>query len=336
MLEITKNLISLFLTLAGYVYFLFFKRTPQLIYQSYVKSYCFTNGRISHFLNFFNKYFITDNFSYNKNIIFKDLNFDEINNKLKKNGYYVFENKIDEDTLKKIINFSYNTKCYYYNDKGTKKFTTFNPYLKPEEYQSAKYSFNETDLFNFNPIKKIIFNNKFITIAYKYFNSKPFLSDVAMWWSPTRNLKPTNETEQANQSAQKFHFDLDRIKWLKLFIYLSDTHEDSGPHEYVQGSHKISAKPKSILKNGYTRIDESIIENNFPKDKIIKILGSKGTMFIADTSCFHRGLPPISEHRLILIIEYASSMFGAEFGKIKKLNENKIDENLIIKNKIID
>ena len=94
MLEITKNLISLFLTLAGYVYFLFFKRTPQLIYQSYVKSYCFTNGRISHFLNFFNKYFITDNFSYNKNIIFKDLNFDEINNKLKKNGYYVFENKI--------------------------------------------------------------------------------------------------------------------------------------------------------------------------------------------------------------------------------------------------
>ena len=114
--------------------------------------------------------------------------------------------------LKRIINFSYNTKCYYYNDKGIKKFTTFNPSLNPEEYQSAKYSFKEDDLFNFNPIKKIIFNNKFKTIAYKYFNSKPFLSDVAMWWSPTRSLKPTNKTEHANQSVQKFHFDLGRIK----------------------------------------------------------------------------------------------------------------------------
>ena len=105
MLETIKNVISLLLTIACYTYFFIFKRTPKLVYQSYVKSYCFTNGRISNFLNFFNKYFIADNFSNNKKIIFKDLNLDEIDNELKKNGYYVFKKKIDDDVFKKNNKF---------------------------------------------------------------------------------------------------------------------------------------------------------------------------------------------------------------------------------------
>ena len=59
-------------------------------------------------------------------------------------------------------------------------------------------------------------------------------------------------------------------------------------------------------------------------------------MFIADTSCFHRGLPPVNQHRLILIMEFSSSMFGANFSKINSLKDQKNLKNLITNNKIID
>ena len=48
-----KNLISIPLVAIGYIYFLLTKKTPNFIYQSLVRSYCFTNGKIIIFLNFF-------------------------------------------------------------------------------------------------------------------------------------------------------------------------------------------------------------------------------------------------------------------------------------------
>ena len=59
-------------------------------------------------------------------------------------------------------------------------------------------------------------------------------------------------------------------------------------------------------------------------------------MFIADTSCFHRGFPPVNQHRLILIMEFASSMFGANVSKINSLKDQKNFKNLITDNKIIN
>ena len=336
MLSTIKNILSIFLTVTGYIYFLITKKTPNLIYQSYVRSYCYTNGRISKFLNFIKKYFIFENYFIKKKEIKSKYNFKKINDILKNDGYYVFSDKIDEETVKQILNFSLKTECFYYDDQGEKKKCLFNPNLKTSEYKSSKYSYEEADLFNFDPIHKILFDENFSIIAQNYFNSKPCYSDLAMWWSPTRNFTPTDSMEKANQSAQKFHFDLDRIKWLKLFIYLTDTNEDSGPHEYVKGTHKISGKPKNLLDQGYNRIAEESIDQYFSKDKKIKLLGSKGTMFIADTSCFHRGFPPVNQHRLILIIEFASSMFGANFSKINSLKDQKNSKNIITDNKVIN
>ena len=45
-----------------------------------------------------------------------------------------------------------------------------------------------------------------------------------------------------SEAAQMFHFDLDRIKWLKFFIYLTDVKINSGPHVYVSGTHKPFSK----------------------------------------------------------------------------------------------
>ena len=57
-----------------------------------------------------------------------------------------------------------------------------------------------------------------------------------MWWSTARGKKPTIKSETTNKSAHFFHFDLDRPKWLKLFIYLSDVGNLNGPHIYIKNS----------------------------------------------------------------------------------------------------
>ena len=131
-----------------------------------------------------------------------------------------------------------------------------------------------------------------------------------------RNFNIDKKIEKNNHSAQMFHFDLDRICWLKVFIYLTDTDENSGPHEYIETSHKVGAKPQELLNEGYSRISEEKIMKHYKKEKFKKICGSKGTVFIGDTSCYHRGFPPRNNHRLMLVIEFSNSLFGASQKKI--------------------
>ena len=67
---------------------------------------------------------------------------------------------------------------------------------------------------------------------------------------------------------------------------------------------------------GYNRLSDEQINDYYSKNNIKKILGKKGTMFIGDTSCYHRGHPPIIKDRLLLVIEFSNSMFGASHKKI--------------------
>ena len=55
--------------------------------------------------------------------------------------------------------------------------------------------------------------------------------------------------------AQLYHFDLDRPKWLKFFIYLNDVENIShGPHLFIEKTHKLFSKPYKILIKRYQRI----------------------------------------------------------------------------------
>ena len=44
------NCFNIFITLVGFLYFKITKKTPNFFYQSYIRSYCFTNSRIKNLL----------------------------------------------------------------------------------------------------------------------------------------------------------------------------------------------------------------------------------------------------------------------------------------------
>ena len=323
-----KNFFSFPILVLGFLYFIIKSKTPAFIYQSYVRSYCVSNGRIRGFLSFFLKKKIIKKFSINSSKIFNNnVNFSKIDYELKNKGYYIFEEKLNEEIVNNFYNFSLNTKCFGYDDKKI----YFNEYYKVNKSKrSSKYALPENEVLNFKETQELILDPVFINIAQNYFNNQPCLSAADMWWSPARNVKINEEIEKNNSSAQLYHFDLDRIMWLKLFIYLTDTNdENDGPHEYVEATNKVGSKSKELLNLGYNRIPEDLIGKFYSDSLIKRIFGKKGTMFIADTSCYHRGLPPVQNDRLMLVIEYSNSLFGSSYDKIKVKNNILLNSPLL-------
>jgi hypothetical protein len=334
------NYLNVLITVFGYFYFKIFKYTPALFYQSYVRSYSFTNAKIRDFLCKFEKELGKNNRVKNskhfEKIIKKNFNTDDETeaalSNLKNEGYYVFKDRLDEKIISELLNFTKDKKCIVFDDKG-KKF--FRKYDEKETKISSKYDYNEQDLIENSAIQKLITREIFLNIAERYFETKPCLSAVCMWWSPVIERKISIEFEKSNRSAQMFHFDLDRIKWLKLFIYLTDADEEGGAHEYVATSHQVNNKPKELRDLGYERIPDELIKKHYTHSLIKKVCGKKGTIFIADTSCYHRGSPPKNNDRLMLVVEFSTSLFGAEYAKLKlpKNLESFFQSNLLFKEK---
>lgn len=77
----------------------------------------------------------------------------------------------------------------------------------------------------------MITDMNFFAIAQEYLACKPIHDLVLMWWSAPHSNKASSE------AAQLYHFDMDHLKFLKFFIYLTDVDEHNGPHCYVRKSH---------------------------------------------------------------------------------------------------
>ena len=170
---------------------------------------------------------------------------------------------------------------------------------------------------NDSDIQEQIMDPVLINIARKYLECEPIFDFPAMWWS-TSFLK-----EASGEAAQIYHFDLDRLKWLKIFIYLTDVDETTGPHRLIKGSHLPGAKPMTLLKRGYARIPDEDLAKYHKQEDFVVIHGEAGSVFAEDTKCWHKGTPLKKGHRLVLEFEYTSSMFGSNYPKFEMRNTSE-------------
>lgn len=87
-----------------------------------------------------------------------------------------------------------------------------------------------------------------------------------------------------------WHRDLnDRHQLLKMFIFLSDTGVDNGPHEFVRGSHTNVAK-----LNDKRYYDDEEVDRTFPPGSPARLVSEvrAGTVIIEDTRGLHRARMP--------------------------------------------
>jgi hypothetical protein len=177
---------------------------------------------------------------------------------------------------------------------------------------------NSTPLFDM--ISKIGEDPRILEIVESYIGVKPSIDNIDLWYSFPTSEKP--------KEAENFHRDTDSPKFLKLFIYLTDVDQYSGPHSYIKATHKSN---KFIANKRF--IEEEIYET-FGHESDIKFTGKAGSNFIVDTYGIHRGLQPKTKKRILAQIRYSchGSIFRFQGDKISSSRKltNKLRKNYVI------
>lgn len=127
---------------------------------------------------------------------------------------------------------------------------------------------------------------KVLAIVEEVLGAKPTIGALRLWWStPSASGEP--------EHAELFHRDVDDLAFLKLFVFLTDVDDESGPHIFAAGSHQ-----KDVLTR-IARYSDEEVEAAVGADKILRLAGPAGTSFIENTYGLHRGLPPTKKPRLV-------------------------------------
>ncbi len=318
-LRVIYFLPTLFLYSWGLLIFKVSGKTPKLSYKSLRFLHVITNGWINTFSNKLisftrrpkksseNIHSVLGDFSNEK--------IDKIIDSLNKDGCYIFEEKLSPQIIQDISDFGSTTPAQRmeglgkYDNNGT----IVNKNTIPE---SPRYQFKNEQLLQNKNLTNVICDDLFLTISEKYLKCRPIFDYFVMWWSFPYRGKMTSE------AAQKYHFDMDRIKFLKFFFYVTDVDTNSGPHCFVKGSH--NHKHTKLRKDG--RIEDSEIEKYSKKENIVEICGQKGTVMIVDTIGFHKGKVLTENSRLLFQILYSNSLFGAKTNCIE-LPKNVYEDN---------
>ncbi len=129
-----------------------------------------------------------------------------------------------------------------------------------------------------------------LRVAQEYLGCQPTISGLRIDWSC-----PATGTGY----VQRFHRDYDDWKIVKLFIYLSDVDDTSGPHEFVATSHKRSGQLRAIP---YEQRD---LERTYGRERLVRVVGPPGTSFMVDTWGIHKGNVPLTRTRMMLQIQYS-------------------------------
>ncbi len=289
---------------ADVIAFKIFKRPTKLTTQDFVDLFCGTRGYSHSFLEFLLNLGSAKKRFLLKNSILKT-NLDDIGN-LKSEGYLNFDFKLSSNDLEEFMKFT--SKCpasLRITDEELLEgnFLPKRAIFDPLAVKAARYEYSAVDLLESRIVQKLIADPYLLSLAQEYLGQEPVLDIVSLWWHT--DFKRVADAE----AAQLFHFDLDTIKWIKFFFYITSVGPKNGPHMFVKGTHKAGAIPAHLLRQGYVRHSDLEIEEAFGVNRIIQFLGPAGSGFAEDTKGLHKGLCIEEGNRLVFQIQFNASAF---------------------------
>jgi hypothetical protein len=216
---------------------------------------------------------------------------------LRRDGLVVLDDRLPEQTCAALQQLAEQVGCRLRDGRpGMPTMARFDP----DSPMAVRYDIPEQDILRLEVAQELLGDRSLLSIAQDYLGSAPVQDLVAMWWT-------TPSATGSSQAAQQFHFDLDRLRFLKMFAYLTDVGPDNGPHEFVRGSHR--GLPVALRAD--RRFTDDEVLRHYDKTAIESVTGRRGTMFLADTRGLHKGLNARAGHRLVFQMEFATSLFGA-------------------------
>ena len=229
---------------------------------------------------------------------------DDLDRRLRRDGYVVFEKAVPVELCERILDFALRQPAKVRaSDSGSKPPSGEIVYDRANP-RGIIYDFHPQVLVNQPDIQRLMSDLSIIALAERYLAAKPVLDTVNLWWTTAYGKAPDSA------AAQLWHFDMDRLRWIKFFVYLTDVRMESGPHCFVAGSQRTHGIPRRFLDMGYARLSDEEVQREYTADAIKTFTAPRGSIIAEDTRGLHKGLPVRRGDRLMLELEFSNSLFG--------------------------
>ena len=229
--------------------------------------------------------------------VFSDLEIDDTLREINAQGYSLGI-KLSSELLTEVLAFCENNETCVDRDRDDRLKISMS-----DETQPAKGTvFSYTNTYrSCEAVRKIAHDPKILKIAKDYLGCTPKFIGSQIWWSYPHLDEQRNKIKT---HLYGYHYDIDDLKFLKVFFYLNDVDEDGGPHVIIGNTHK----KKNYFEIRNRRLSDEVADEKY-SDNIKEITGKAGDGFFEDTFCYHKGTHP-SKRRLLLQFEYAINDFG--------------------------
>jgi hypothetical protein len=311
MKRLVRKYLDILLLPLGWISYAFTGNTPQWAGHSLIQLFCMTGGRSNDLMaRLVSMRSPPRKLDLEPGVLptLSDAELKNIGSSLRDQGYFVLEQRVPDAICDQLLSFAMTQSSVLRPTDGQEKTRTVTLY-DPANPLAVTYDFRKEDLLANPIVQSLMVDPTIVSVAQTYLGTEPVVDLLSMWWSTAFSNRPDGE------AAQFYHFDMDRIKWLKFFIYLTDVGPENGPHFFVAGSHRTGGIPHEILKKGYARLSDDEVKRQYRPEDFIEFIAPRGTIIAEDTRGLHKGQHVRHGHRLMLQLQFSNSLFGPESPK---------------------
>lgn len=310
-----STLVSMAMLPYGVLRYLKTGRTPPRAYQALVHLFCLSGGRLNDAMSWCIGLQARRLVIPQPKGLLGDLGGTKLQarvEQLRERGYVVFPQALPAQTYERLMQFALATPATIRRmDFEAPTVPLRRALFDADNPLAVRYDYPVESLLNNEDVQSLLADASILALTQAYLGARPRADVLSMWWHANFHGQPDSE------AAQFFHFDLDRIRWLKIFIYLTDVGPEEGPHTFVEGSHRTGGIPPSMLQKGYVRLSDDEVRGHYGHSKLIEFSAPRGTIIVEDTRGLHKGKPVSGSARLILQLQFSNSLFGADHPKAK-------------------
>jgi len=155
-----------------------------------------------------------------------------------------------------------------------------------------------------DPWLRLGVSDRMLDVVNSYFGLWSKLTYVDLWYTPPA------EAGVDRVSSQRWHRDYNDDRLVKVFVYLRDVDEDTGPLEFVLGStpggEYGDVWPWRPVSNDLYPPQEEF-DQRIPRSAHVTLTGPEGSMVFCNTSGFHRGGYATGDRpRVMAVYNYSS------------------------------
>jgi hypothetical protein len=290
-------------------------RTPEYAHQALIWMFCVTRGRSSDFLSRLISRF-RPRIAFDSSLgVLGDLRGEQLRKlvgRLRDDGFAVFERALPAEACDRLMQYALTTPASSrLMDGESRAAQPEAAVFDPARPKAVRYDYTASSLLDNPDVQALMADPSILALAQEYLQCQPVADVLNMWWHTNYHKQPDSH------AAQFFHFDMDRIKWLKIFVYLTDVLPENGPHSFVKGSHRSGGIPPRLLLRGYERLTDEEVRQCYSDEACLALTAPRGSIIVEDTRGLHKGANVRGAPRLVLQLQLSNALFGAKYPRAR-------------------